>query len=94
MWSGRLVPTASFGFAVPPSSSVELVELLDESLRSGDDGTLRSFLLANSGLPGPRANLELIDAFANAAATVVRGDDARDGSAGGDARSMGRPRRR
>ena len=80
MWIGRLVLTASFGFVVPPSSSVELVELLDESLRSGDDGALRSFLLANSGLPGPRANLELIDAFASAAATVVRGDDARDGA--------------
>ena len=80
MWSGRLVLTASFGFVVPPSSSVELVELLDESLRSGDDGALRSFLLANSGLPGPRANLELIDAFAGAAATVVRRDDARDGA--------------
>jgi hypothetical protein len=52
----------------------ELVELLDGALRSGDDRALRASLLADSGLPGPRANLRLIDAFADAAGALATSD--------------------
>ena len=45
---------------------------LRDALASGDDGPLRDALLAGSGLPGPRMNLRLVAAFADAAGAVVR----------------------
>ncbi len=54
--------------------AAELVELLDDALRGGDDRALRASLLADSGLPGPRANLRLIDAFADAAGSLATDD--------------------
>lgn len=38
--------------------------LLADALASGDDRDLRSFLMADSNLPGPRGNLELASDFA------------------------------
>lgn len=37
------------------------------ALRALDDDDVRAYLTAHSGLPGPRGNLELIDAFADVA---------------------------
>jgi hypothetical protein len=37
------------------------------ALRALDDDDVRAYLAAHSGLPGPRGNLELIDAFADVA---------------------------
>ncbi len=45
---------------------------LRAALDTGDDGPLREALLAGSGLPGPRMNLRLVTAFADAAGAVVR----------------------
>ncbi len=41
--------------------------LLDEFLKTGNDENIREYLAANSNLPGPRGNLELAFAFADAA---------------------------
>jgi hypothetical protein len=49
----------------------ELVEMLDAALDRGVDTTIRGHLVVNSRLPGPRANLELLDGFADAVAGLV-----------------------
>jgi hypothetical protein len=45
----------------------ELWTLFWDYSKSGDFGRLREYLLARSGLPGPRGNLELATAFASVA---------------------------
>ncbi|MGB9622878.1 MAG: hypothetical protein ACPL07_03430, partial [Candidatus Bathyarchaeia archaeon] len=42
----------------------DLVHLLTEFLKTGDEEKIMDFLISNSNLPGPRGNLELADAFA------------------------------
>ncbi|MDD3857322.1 MAG: hypothetical protein PHP43_04655, partial [Methanoculleus sp.] len=42
----------------------EVARLLTSFLSSGDAGDLLAFLVAESRLPGPRANLEIAAAFA------------------------------
>lgn len=44
----------------------EAEELLDGFIRTADDRKIREYLSANSNLPGPRGNLELAHAFADA----------------------------
>jgi hypothetical protein len=41
-----------------------LTTLLDEALEAGKEEKLKEYLISNSNLPGPRANLELAEAFA------------------------------
>ena len=41
----------------------DLSQLLDELLTTGDAEGLTEYLVSNSNLPGPRANLELAQAF-------------------------------
>jgi hypothetical protein len=41
-----------------------LTTLLDEALETGKEEKLKEYLISNSNLPGPRANLELAEAFA------------------------------
>jgi len=45
----------------------DLVDLLDEFLKTGDEEKIMEFLVSNSNLPGPRGNLELADVFAEVA---------------------------
>src|SRR5262245_63837383 len=52
-----------------------IAALLDESLTTADDEALRTHLIAESRLPGPRMNLEAVAAFGSAVGDVVRGDD-------------------
>lgn len=42
---------------------LELAPLIEDALCSGDAGELYDYLAYHSGLPGPRANLELAEAF-------------------------------
>jgi hypothetical protein len=42
----------------------DLVDLLNEFLKTGDEEKIMEFLVSNSNLPGPRGNLELADTFA------------------------------
>ena len=46
----------------------ELVPLLDQFFEGKGDAPLMEFLEKNSNLPGPRANLELADAFVDSVA--------------------------
>jgi hypothetical protein len=42
----------------------DLVDLLNDFLKTDDEEKIRGFLVSNSNLPGPRGNLELAEAFA------------------------------
>ncbi len=42
----------------------DLVNLFDEFLKTGEEGKIIEYIISNSNLPGPRANLELAEAFA------------------------------
>ncbi|HEX2910639.1 MAG TPA: hypothetical protein VH186_07505 [Chloroflexia bacterium] len=53
------------------SYKTELRPLLDAVLAGNEQATLESYLLKNSNLPGPRANLELVSAFAELVAEIV-----------------------
>lgn len=55
----------------------DLDRLLDEFLRSGEAGIVAEYLVSNSNLPGPRANLELADAFVEAVQDFSRTDSIR-----------------
>src|SRR3990170_7482623 len=50
---------------------MDLDELLDLALSSGDDTELRAHLVAGSGLPGPRLNLRLVADFADSVGSLV-----------------------
>ena len=56
------------------------MRLVGAALDLGDDRSLRSALEADSGLPGQRANLELIAAFADAAAAIASAGERRAGA--------------
>ncbi|HEY43035.1 MAG TPA: hypothetical protein G4O11_03535 [Anaerolineae bacterium] len=43
-----------------------LETLLDQFVETGSSGELADYVISNSNLPGPRANLELADAFSDA----------------------------
>jgi hypothetical protein len=45
----------------------DLVHLLNEFLKTGDEEKIMEYLISNSNLPGPRGNLELANAFAEVA---------------------------
>lgn len=45
-----------------------LTAMISETLKTGNDEKLAEYLVANSNLPGPRGNLELAEAFADAIA--------------------------
>ncbi|HYU83992.1 MAG TPA: hypothetical protein VEK80_04235 [Kribbellaceae bacterium] len=47
---------------------------LDAALSSGDAATVEDYLAAHSGLPGPRLNLALVGALADAAAAPAAGE--------------------
>ena len=47
-------------------TTLGITSLLDEYLRAGDEVALMGYLAAHGGLPGPRGNLELADAWARA----------------------------
>ncbi|MFN8378734.1 MAG: hypothetical protein U0452_08690 [Anaerolineae bacterium] len=53
------------------SDRAYLADRLNQALTSGDASALEDHMLANSHLPGPRGNLELLDAFANAVGDVL-----------------------
>jgi len=42
----------------------DLIDLLNEFLKTDDEEKIMKFLISNSNLPGPRGNLELAEAFA------------------------------
>lgn len=42
----------------------DLANLFDEFLSTGDEEKIVEYIISNSNLPGPRANLELAQAFA------------------------------
>ncbi len=44
----------------------DLANFLDDFLKTGDEDTISRYLISNSNLPSPRANLELAKAFAEA----------------------------
>ena len=52
----------------------ELLPHLEQFLASGEMDGLLGFIKANSNLPGPRANLELADVFAEVIAGRVEGE--------------------
>jgi hypothetical protein len=52
-----------------------IAAMLDETLATGEERLLRAHLIAESRLPGPRMNLEVVASFARAVGEVVRGDD-------------------
>ncbi len=54
-----------------------LVHLLDGFLKTGSDEKIREYLASNSGLPGPRGNLELAFAFAEVAVDFSTRDSAK-----------------
>jgi hypothetical protein len=43
-----------------------LLDLIEEALKTGNPENLTKYLITNSNLPGPRGNLELAEAFADA----------------------------
>jgi hypothetical protein len=43
----------------------DLVDLFDEFIKTGNAERLMGYIISNSNLPGPRANLELAEAFAD-----------------------------
>ncbi len=45
----------------------DLARFLDDFLKTGDEETITEYLVSNSSLPSPRANLELAKAFAEVA---------------------------
>lgn len=45
----------------------DLARLLDDFLKTGDEEATAEYLVSNSSLPSPRANLELAEAFAEVA---------------------------
>jgi hypothetical protein len=47
-------------------TEIDLTVLLEEALRDNRVSTLETHLLAHSRLPGPRANLKQLHAFADA----------------------------
>jgi hypothetical protein len=53
------------------SYSNDLRSLLEQALQTGDNTPLESYLTGHSNLPGPRGNLELINAFAGVIGEVV-----------------------
>jgi len=48
----------------------DLHKLLQDYATTGDDGEVAAYLVPRSGLPGPRGNIELAQAFADAAGDV------------------------
>jgi hypothetical protein len=53
----------------------ELTQLLWMALQSGDHEPLERHLAANSNLPGPRGNLELLNAFADTIGDIIARPD-------------------
>lgn len=53
--------------------------LLHDALRTADDSALRELLVSSSGLPGPRLNLRLVEAFGAAVGVIL---DRRDTDVG------------
>jgi hypothetical protein len=51
----------------------DLIVLLEGYLETGDDERLLGYIISNSSLPGPRANLELAQAFGDVAETYAQG---------------------
>ncbi|HEY46393.1 MAG TPA: hypothetical protein G4O14_06380 [Anaerolineae bacterium] len=49
-----------------------LESLLDQFVKTGSEQELVDYLLSNSNLPGPRANLELADAFPDALGKIAQ----------------------
>jgi hypothetical protein len=56
-------------------SSTQLTQLLLSALRQSDTDALESYLADHSSLPGPRGNLELLNAFADAVGVIITQPD-------------------
>lgn len=76
---GVVGPLARY-WIVPINEYLDMPASLVEELRAVPPAQLDSYLTERSGLPGPRGNLELMDAFAVVAdaATILRCADAPD----------------
>jgi len=61
---------------IDATAQTDLAHLLNQTITSGDASGLEQYLCDNSNLPGPRANLNLIIAFAKHIADLVRNSDA------------------
>lgn len=56
---------------------MDLITILEDYIKSGDDENLIVYLASNSNLPGPRGNLELAQAFHEAAKRLFENESAK-----------------